>query len=109
MRISRLIKYKHGLILVAVMEFSVMHWLHCYHHKAVILCLDRTEQKIKSDISNVSLHFQKTDFEKHSFLEGSLSGILMANAIHYIKDKKKIYNTYEKLSWAGWTMDHCRI
>lgn len=52
-----------------------------------ITCLDKTLQHIKPAVNEVSLHFQQSDFEDHSFPLKSLSGILMANAIHYVEDK----------------------
>ena len=52
-----------------------------------ITCLDKTIQHIEPFMNGVSLRFQQRDFENHTFPERSLSGILMANAIHYVEDK----------------------
>lgn len=46
--------------------------------------------------NNVSIDFIKADFEKADFDFANLDGILMANALHYVEDKKSLILKLEK-------------
>lgn len=45
--------------------------------------------------NNVSIDFIKADFEIFDFNFSNLDGILMANSLHYIKDKSSLINRLE--------------
>ena len=46
--------------------------------------------------NNVSIDFIKADFEKFDFSFSNLDGILMANSLHYVKDKNALINRLEE-------------
>ena len=53
-----------------------------------IHAVDKTEQHLQPvPQKNVSIHFHLADFAKDVLPFSSLDGILMANALHYVKDK----------------------
>jgi trans-aconitate methyltransferase len=52
-----------------------------------ITCIDQEPQQIEPSINGVSLRFEKAKIEKMVFAPRSLDGILMANALHYVKDQ----------------------
>jgi len=45
--------------------------------------------------NNVSIDFLKADFETTDFYFANLDGILMANALHYVEDKKSLISKLE--------------
>ena len=53
-----------------------------------IICVDKETQPIAPLYDGVSLQFEKADIQKINFEPSSLSGILIANALHYVKDQK---------------------
>jgi ubiquinone/menaquinone biosynthesis C-methylase UbiE len=53
-----------------------------------IICVDNEPQSISPFYDGKSLRFEKADIQHVSFEQNSLSGILIANALHYIKDQQ---------------------
>jgi trans-aconitate methyltransferase len=53
-----------------------------------IVCVDKETQTIVPFHDGKSLRFEKADIQKVSFEPNSLSGILIANALHYVKDQQ---------------------
>lgn len=59
--------------------------------KSIITAIDVNQQRLPATMgNNVSVQFQKTDFVTAELSIGSLDGILMANALHFVKDKKAL-------------------
>lgn len=62
-----------------------------------IYAIDRMEQYLSKSMGNtVSASFVKADFEQANFNFSNLDGILMANALHYIKNKQLLIDRLEK-------------
>ena len=58
-----------------------------------ILCIDKSGPGWKSiEANNVGLEFIKADFNKYEFENGKFHGFLMANSLHYIKNKPSLIN-----------------
>lgn len=55
---------------------------------STILAVDQENHTVKSPNNQVSINFLKADFTKAD-LPDSLDGILIANALHYVKDQLK--------------------
>lgn len=61
---------------------------HYLYPGSKIFCVDkRTRPDLKISESNVEFVFIKADFEKDYLPFEKLDGILMANSLHYVKDK----------------------
>lgn len=61
-----------------------------------IIVIDQTSQKLDSIMgNNISINFQKANFEKDELNLNKLDGILMANSFHYIQDKEKLIKKLE--------------
>lgn len=59
-----------------------------------ILCIDqRTQALTGSGVENVSLEFLKGDFTKIDFKGKNFDGFLMANSLHFVKNKTKLLRT----------------
>ncbi len=52
-----------------------------------IFAVDRNAQTLTGMYSEVKITFRRADFEKDSLNLPSLDGVLIANALHYVKDK----------------------
>jgi SAM-dependent methyltransferase len=52
-----------------------------------IFAYDLKHQNLPSSSDGVSIHFERLDFNKEQLPAANLDGILMANSLHYIKDK----------------------
>lgn len=61
-----------------------------------IICVDKETQPIAPLYDGTSLRFEKADIQKVSFEPNSLSGILIANALHYIKDPQAFIKRLDK-------------
>ena len=62
-----------------------------------IYAIDAQSQNLSKDIGdNVFIDFIKADFEIFDFDFSNLDGILMANALHYIKNKQLLIHRLEK-------------
>jgi ubiquinone/menaquinone biosynthesis C-methylase UbiE len=58
-----------------------------------ILCLDTARPGWESgDTNNVALEFIKADFSKYEFENAKFDGFMMANSLHYIKNKPLLLN-----------------
>lgn len=68
-----------------------------------IIAIDKTSQKLPEMWGNsVNIHFEKADFTSDNLPLSELHGILMANSLHFVKDKKTLIRKLEKhLSDAG--------
>jgi ubiquinone/menaquinone biosynthesis C-methylase UbiE len=56
-----------------------------------IIAIDKSRQKLPPDYQNsVKIAFYQFDFEKEQLQLPSLDGILMANSIHYVKNKSEL-------------------
>lgn len=54
-----------------------------------IVCVDKELQAIKPLYDGVHLEFNQADIQEIDFAPRSLSGILMANSLHYVKNQPK--------------------
>ena len=62
-----------------------------------ILAVDKSMQHLKKTIgNNVSIDFLHADFERTDLGLSNLDGILLANSLHYVKDKKALIHRLEK-------------
>jgi trans-aconitate methyltransferase len=61
-----------------------------------IICVDKETQPIAPLYEGKSLRFEKADIQKVSFAPNSLSGILIANALHYVKDQQAFIQRLDK-------------
>lgn len=52
-----------------------------------IFAYDLKRQNLPQSINGVSLHFERLDFNKDDIPATNLNGVLMANSLHYIKEK----------------------
>jgi ubiquinone/menaquinone biosynthesis C-methylase UbiE len=66
-----------------------------------IICVDIGTQHIEPVYNNNSLQFKKADIQQVSFAPGSLSGILMANSLHYVKDQRSFIERIGKFLAAN--------
>ena len=56
-----------------------------------IIAIDKSQQKLPLSYQNsVKIAFLHSDFEKEELQLPSLDGILMANSIHYVKNKSEL-------------------
>lgn len=63
-----------------------------------IYAIDQQQQSMApSGNRYVDIHFQQANFEKENLILPPLNGILMANALHYIEDKKSLVKKLEAL------------
>lgn len=53
-----------------------------------IVCVDKSPQRLKPEYNGVSLQFVQTNLETACFAPASLSGVLMANSLHYVKNQR---------------------
>src|SRR6185436_7821255 len=58
-------------------------------HGSTINAVDKSNQNIPMRTSEVAIKFFKLDIEKDQLPFNNLDGILMANSLHYVKDKSK--------------------
>lgn len=65
-------------------------------NKSQITAIDRNFQKLKTIHHNIKIDFLKADFENDELSISNLNGILLANALHYVKDKTKLIQRLEK-------------
>ena len=58
-----------------------------------ILCMDTESPGWEvNSTNNVELEFIKADFTRHEFENGKFDGFIMANSLHYIKNKSQLIN-----------------
>lgn len=57
--------------------------------KSLIYAVDQFPQHLNPNYHEVKIEFQLKNFEKESVSNQGVDGILMANSIHFIRDKKK--------------------
>lgn len=61
-----------------------------------ITAVDRMPQTLSTRMENdVSVTFQKADFENDELNLNNLDGVLMANSLHYIHDKERLISKLE--------------
>jgi ubiquinone/menaquinone biosynthesis C-methylase UbiE len=58
----------------------------CLHEGSIIYAVDKEAQLLKSQ-GDVKIEFLKLDFIRDDLPFFNLDGLLMANALHYVKDK----------------------
>ena len=61
-----------------------------------ILAVDSRESLIFPEFSSEKIHFIQSDFEKESLNIPSLDGILMANSLHFVKNKGSFLQNIKK-------------
>ncbi|HEV8515387.1 MAG TPA: class I SAM-dependent methyltransferase [Cyclobacteriaceae bacterium] len=61
-----------------------------------IYAVDKVEQSLELSFNNVAIEFTKADFVNDSFQFTNLNGVLMANSLHYIKDKSSFLENLKK-------------
>ncbi|MGE9310113.1 class I SAM-dependent methyltransferase [Niabella sp. CJ426] len=62
-----------------------------------IIAVDVNQQYLPDQMGNqVTVQFQKADFVATDIAAASLDGILMANALHFVKDKKALIQKLEQ-------------
>lgn len=65
---------------------------------STIIAMDRETQQLNTHSNpEVTIEFKKVDFEKEELEVGKVSGILMANSLHFVKDKIKLINRLASL------------
>ena len=52
-----------------------------------IVCVDKDPQRIEAAYEGIALQFRQADIQQIDFTPGSLSGVLIANALHYVNDQ----------------------
>lgn len=58
-----------------------------------ILCIDKARPGWEAiEINDVALEFIKADFFRHEFGNGKFDGFMMANSLHFIKNKPLLIN-----------------
>ena len=66
-------------------------------YESQILAVDRNVQHLKKMMgNNVSVEFLHADFERTDLDLSNLDGILLANSLHYVKEKKALIHRLEK-------------
>lgn len=63
---------------------------------STIFAVDKTNSLSLTFSSKIQIQFQKADFEKDHLILPSLDGILMANSLHFVDDKKKLIQKLSK-------------
>jgi len=61
-----------------------------------IVAVDKERQRLPPEIHSVSVEFIRSDFINHSLDLGNIDGILMANSLHYVKDKVTLLKKLEE-------------
>lgn len=61
-----------------------------------IFALDKTQQSFEPNYNHVAIEFIKIDFETDSYEFKNLDGVLMANSLHYVKDKSKLISKIKR-------------
>lgn len=70
---------------------------HLLPNGSSIYAIDRALQQLSKLMgNNVSVSFIRADFEQPAFDFSNLNGILMANSLHYIKDKQLLISRLER-------------
>ena len=54
---------------------------------STIHAIDKLQQHINSSKASATLEFTKADFEKQNLQFKNISGVIMANSLHYIEDQ----------------------
>lgn len=62
---------------------------------STIFAIDKQPQNLPAQFAQTAIHFQSGDFLTDSLSVPPLDGILMANALHYVSDKKKLIRALE--------------
>lgn len=60
-----------------------------------IFAVDSTNQVLDTTISNIDIEFVRADFSQGLSLK-NLDGILMANSLHFIKDKMSLIDSFKQ-------------
>ena len=55
-----------------------------------VYALDKLHQNLKPSFGNAEIIFRQSDFEKEELQESEFDGFLMANSLHYVRDKQKL-------------------
>lgn len=70
--------------------------------QSVITAIDVNQQYLPPTMGNsVSVQFQKADFVADDLIENSFDGILMANALHFVRDKRNLIQKLEQQFNSG--------
>lgn len=94
--------------------------------RSSILAIDKESQKIVS-LNQVTIQFHQADFTKPETLPVGLDGILIANALHYVKDQQGFlsnltqhlkgngriviieYDTDQANNWIPWPISFVKL
>jgi ubiquinone/menaquinone biosynthesis C-methylase UbiE len=57
---------------------------------SIIHAIDRQSQNLPQQFGNACIHFHRADFEKDTLPFNDADGILLANALHYVKDQQSL-------------------
>ena len=63
---------------------------HLLPEQSTIYAIDKSRQSLPGSTKKTSLHFLQADFEKSDLSLPPLQGILMANSLHYVANKKAL-------------------
>ena len=66
-------------------------------NESKIYAVDKVRQSLEISFNNVAIEFIKADFVNDPLQFTSLDGVLMANSLHYIKDKSSFLAKLKKL------------
>ena len=61
-----------------------------------IYAVDKVQQSLESSFNNVAIEFVKADLVNEPLPFTNLDGVLMANSLHYIKDKSSFLEKLKK-------------
>lgn len=64
--------------------------------ESCIYAVDSVMQNLASSRNGIEIFFEKADFEKDDLQLPGLNGIMMANALHFIKEKPAFINKMER-------------
>ena len=62
-----------------------------------IYAVDKVQQSIESNFNKVVIEFIKADIFNEPLTLSNLDGVLMANSLHYMKDKSSFFKKIKKL------------
>ncbi|MCX8525381.1 class I SAM-dependent methyltransferase [Chryseobacterium formosus] len=70
-------------------------------NKSKIFAIDRQRQNLSEKHHEIMIDYIQTDFENEDLNISPLDGILLANALHFVKDKTKLIRKLEEYFEKG--------
>lgn len=69
-----------------------------------VVAVDRSLQRLDAQYNGCEIEFIKSDIEHDPFPFGTMDGILLANALHYVKDQKLFIQKLKRSLTPGGTI-----